>query len=71
MCLFGNVQMKLFETGTEADVTAAVKRCMDEAKEGGGYVIMPTAAPMNSPLSPVAERNMIRFIDAALEYGQY
>jgi thiazole synthase ThiGH ThiG subunit len=44
---------------------------MASAKEGGGYVIMPTAAPINSPLQKKTEENYLRFIDAALEWGRY
>jgi uroporphyrinogen-III decarboxylase len=71
MCVFGNLELKLLEHGSEAEVAAYVKGCMDAAKAGGGYVIMPTAAPINSPLALQTQRNYVRFIDAALEYGQY
>jgi hypothetical protein len=52
-------------------VESVVKECMASAKESGGYVIMPTAAPINSPLAQQTEENYLRFIDAALEYGKY
>ena len=71
MCIFGNLELKLLEHGSEDEVTETIKACMDAAKAGGGYVIMPTAAPINSPLSGKTERNYMRFIDAALEYGRY
>ena len=44
---------------------------VDDAKKGGRYVIMPTAAPINVPLSPITERNYGIFIEAALKYGNY
>lgn len=71
VCLFGNLQLKLLEQGTEKEVETAVKECMSAAKEGGGYVIMPTAAPINSPLAEKTEKNYLRFIETALEYGKY
>jgi len=71
VCIFGNVQVKLLEAGTGDQVEAAVKECMDSAKPGGGYVIMPTAAPISSPLARKTEDNYLRFIDAALKYGKY
>jgi uroporphyrinogen-III decarboxylase len=71
MCLFGNLELKLLEHGSAEEVTAAVKACMNAAKRGGGYVIQPTAGPINTPLAKKTEQNYIRFIDAALEYGQY
>ena len=71
VCIFGNLQLKLLEHGTAEEVEKAVKECMDAAKEGGGYVIMPTAAPINTPLAKKTEENYLRFIDTALEYGEY
>jgi hypothetical protein len=44
---------------------------MASAKEGGGYVIMPTAAPFSSPLPKKSEENYLHFIETALEYGKY
>ena len=44
---------------------------MDQAKAGGGFVLMPTAAPINLPLSPNTEANYKEFIDAGLEFGGY
>ena len=71
LCLFGNLQLKLLEKAKSSEVREEVKRCMDAAKEGGGYVIMPTAAPINVPLSPQTEENYHVFIETALEYGKY
>ncbi len=71
LCLFGNLELKLLEHAAADDVAAAIKQCMDSAKAGGGYVIMPTAAPINIPLAKKTEENYIRFIEAALEYGRY
>jgi uroporphyrinogen-III decarboxylase len=71
MCVFGNLELKLLEHGTAYEVRSYVRECMTAAKEGGGYVIMPTAAPINSPLSVQTETNYLTFIEAALEYGSY
>jgi uroporphyrinogen decarboxylase len=71
LCLFGNLELKLLEHGSPEDVTAAVKQCMRDAKDGGGYVIMPTAAPINVPLAGKTGENYLRYIDAALEHGAY
>ncbi len=70
-CIFGNLQLKLLEIADKDEVIAEVKRCMDNAKKGGRYVIMPTAAPINSPLSAKTEDNYFTFIEAALRYGKY
>lgn len=70
-CVFGNIQLKLLENGSPADVDRAVKQCMDQAKEGGGYVIMPTASPINIPLADKTLHNYYQFIESALKYGAY
>ena len=71
MCIFGNIQLKLLENGTPEQVRQAVKKCMESAKNDGGFVIMPTASPINIPLSPKTAENYKIFIDIALELGKY
>jgi uroporphyrinogen-III decarboxylase len=71
VCIFGNLQLKLLEHGSLDEVEKEVRGCMDGAKAGGGYVIMPTSAPINIPLSPKTERNYIHFFEKALELGRY
>ncbi|OHB60434.1 MAG: hypothetical protein A2Y12_18790 [Planctomycetes bacterium GWF2_42_9] len=71
ICIFGNIQLKLLETASVVEIENAVCNCMDAAKNGGRYVIMPTAAPINSPLSSQTEKNYNIFIDAALKLGKY
>lgn len=71
MCIFGNLQLKLLEAGTPEMVEEEVVKCMDAAKEDGGFVIMPTAAPIDTPLSAQTEENYLQFIESAIEYGQY
>ena len=69
--LWGNIELKLLEQATPAQVRAEVRKIMDEAKAGGGFVLMPTAAPINLPLSAKTEANYKAFIDAGLEFGGY
>lgn len=71
MSVFGNIQLKVLEHGTAPEVEIAVRECIASAKKGGGYVIMPTAAPINSPLAKRTEENYIHFIETALKYGWY
>ncbi|MFA5858869.1 MAG: uroporphyrinogen decarboxylase family protein [Elusimicrobiota bacterium] len=71
LCIFGNIQLKFLEQCNTTEIVEIVKKCMDSAKAGGGYVIMPTAAPINSPLAKKAEENYITFINTALELGKY
>ena len=71
MCVFGNIQLKLLEAGTPERVKEEVRKCMRAVKEDGGFVIMPTAAPIDSPLPSRTEENYLCFIESAIEYGQY
>jgi len=71
LCLFGNIQLKLLEAGTSDQVRAEVKKCMDSAKAGYGFVLMPTAAPINIPLGSQTEENYLAYLDAAHEFGIY
>ena len=69
--VWGNLELKLLEHGTPHQVRAEVQKVMGQAKEGGGFVLMPTAAPISVPLSPATEANYRVFIEAGLEFGQY
>jgi len=69
--VWGNVELKLLEQGTPEQIRAEVQQIMDQAKAGGAFVLMPTAAPINIPLSRKTEANYRAFIDAGLEFGRY
>ncbi len=69
--VWGNIELKLLEQATPERVRAEVRKILAQAKEGGGFVLMPTAGPINVPLSPQTEANYKAFIDAGLEFGQY
>ncbi len=69
--VWGNIELKLLETGTPEEVRAEVRRVIDAAAEGGGFVLLPTASPIDGELSPRTEANYLAFIDAALEFGPY
>ncbi|HOZ48333.1 MAG TPA: uroporphyrinogen decarboxylase family protein [Candidatus Hydrogenedentes bacterium] len=71
LVLFGNTELKVLEHSSADEVRACVRAQMNAAKGGGGYVMLPTAAPINEPLSPQTERNYFAWIDAGLEMGAY
>lgn len=71
VCLMGNVELRDLEGCSPAQVRQIVKRCMDQAKAGGRYVLMPTAAPINVPLAPQTEANYLAYLEAGREYGSY
>lgn len=69
--VWGNIELKLLEQGTPERVRTEVRAIMAQAKEGGGFVLMPTAGPINVPLSSQTEANYKAFIDAGMEFGRY
>lgn len=69
--VWGAMQAETLEFSGPAEVRRQVKQCMDMAKEGGGYVFLPCAAPISSELSPGAEAGYRAMIEAALEFGAY
>jgi uroporphyrinogen-III decarboxylase len=69
--VWGNIELKLLEHGTPGQVRDEVRRIMDQAKAGGGFVLIPTAAPISLPLAPETATNYRAFIDAGLEFGIY
>jgi hypothetical protein len=71
VCLFGNIEINLLENGQPEQVRDFTIDSLNQAKAGGGFVCMPTAAPINDPLSPKTEQNYRTFIDTALRYGKY
>lgn len=71
MCLFGNIELKQLELDEPGSIERAVKACMDDAKAGGRYVIMPTASPITNPLAKKTEANYLAYIEAAHRYGAY
>ncbi len=71
MCIFGNIQLKLLERGTPQQVEAEVIKTMEMAKANGRFIIMPTAAPINSPLDAQTEENYLQFFRTAKEHGIY
>jgi hypothetical protein len=71
VCLFGNIELKLLEHGKPEQVRDFIIDSMTAAKGGGGYVCMPSAAPINDPLSDKTFENYKVFIETALKYGEY
>lgn len=71
LVLFGNMQLRDLEFATPAEIEKMVKKMMESAKKDGGYVIMPTASPIDANLKPETEANYYAYIEAALKYGKY
>jgi hypothetical protein len=71
VCLMGSMELKMLETGTPEQVREEVRKSMDMAKEGSGYIAITTASPINTPLDPKTEANYFAWIEANRELGVY
>ena len=68
ICILGNVDCKyVLPFGTEEDVRRDVRRCIDAASEGGGYVL----ASSNSIHANCKVENVYAMVDEARKYGKY
>jgi hypothetical protein len=71
ICLIGGIELKFLEHAEEDEVERIVRQTMAAGKPGGRFVIMPTAAPINTPLALKTEKNYFRYIETSLETGGY
>jgi len=68
LCLIGNIDVsQLLPYGTKDDVVNAVKNCIRDAGEGGGYILSPCTDITNS----CKLENVLTMISAVKKYGQY
>lgn len=70
-CLMGNIELKELEFSSRKRINSLVKETMNSAKHGSGFILMPTAGPIDIPLKKKTEENFIQMIESALEYGIY
>ena len=68
LCLLGNVDCRhVLPYGSEEDVRKDVRRCVDAAAEGGGFIL----ASSNSLHANVKIENIYVMVDEARKYGKY
>ena len=68
ICIMGNVNCAgNLVHGTKEDVIDEVKRCIEVAAPGGGYIL----SSSNSILNSVKPENYIAMVEAVKEYGWY
>ena len=65
LILFGNIQLKDLENKTREEVCEITRQAMTDGAPGGGFILMPTATPINIPLRPETERNILAMIETA------
>ena len=68
ICLIGNVDCEyVLPYGSEEDVRRDVRRCIDAAAEGGGFIL----SSSNSLHANVKVENIYIMVDEARKYGKY
>ena len=68
ICILGNVDCRyVLPFGSEQDVREDVRRCIDAAAEGGGYVLTSS----NSIHANCKPDNVLTMVDEARKYGKY
>ena len=71
LVLMGNIELKELEVSPPDRIKQIVRETVLTGKPGGGFILLPTATPINIPLSPKCEENFIVMLDTAMEYGKY
>jgi uroporphyrinogen-III decarboxylase len=71
MCLMGAVQALTLEQGTAEEVREEVRQAIEIGAPGGGFVILPTAAPFHVPLTQQTLANAEMMYQATHEFGSY
>lgn len=68
LCFQGNVNtITVMKNGTPAMVRTAVRKCIDDAAGGGGYIL----GTGDQTSADTTEENVRAFIDEAHQYGRY
>ena len=70
-CIFGNIELRDLEYSDTSGIDFLVKKAMDAAKKGSGFVLMPTSAPLNVPLSRKTEENYLQMFESVRKYEAY
>jgi hypothetical protein len=70
-CLVGNIELKEIDTADRDRIDYLVKKAMEDAKEGSGFMLMPTATPLNEPIDKKTEENYIQMVESGIKYGKY
>ena len=71
ICLIGNIQYDDLARLPGHMVRDLVRDVVLSAKPGGGFMLSPSCTPFHNPMPISVEDNIIRFIEAGLEYGRY
>lgn len=70
VCLEGNIQIGDIYALPTAQLVETVKRAIDDAAAGGGFILCPTASPHTETLTELTVRNYVALVETAVEWGR-
>ena len=70
VCIEGNIQIGDIYAAPTQLIIDEVKRNIEVAAPGGGYVLAPTASPYTEVLEPQTVKNYVAMVETAVEYGR-
>jgi len=71
VCLMGNIQTRYIDWCSREELDAFIKTAIYEGGQNGGFVLIPTGAPIVSPLPKKTAENIYQYFESARKYGQY
>ncbi|OIN98482.1 hypothetical protein COY52_00235 [Candidatus Desantisbacteria bacterium CG_4_10_14_0_8_um_filter_48_22] len=71
VCLMGNIQTRYIDWSPKEELDAFIKTAIYEGGAKGGFVLIPTGAPIVSPLPEKTVENIHQYFESARKYGHY
>lgn len=71
VCLMGNIQTRYLDYCSPEELDAIIKTTIYEGGKKGAFVLIPTGAPIVSPLPEKTHRNIFQYFESVHKYGQY
>ena len=71
VCLMGNIQTRYLDYCSREELDAIIKTAIHQGGKNGAFVLIPTGAPIVSPLQGQTKENIKQYFESAHKYGQY
>ena len=69
ICLMGNIQTRYLDYCLREELDTIIKTAIYEGGPERGFVLIPTGAPIVSPLPPKTKENIHQYFESAHKYG--